>query len=372
MARRKLLKQRLGLFSRTILLFNMLAAVLLLFSYTASFIDPKIIWPVAFLGLGYLPLLVINIGFILYWFLRKPKYTLLSFIAILLGWNLLNQHFGFSAAPDTSKREQGSIRAMTFNAHLFKKIKQTSDEDIKNLVIELLKESDPDILCVQEFFSKIKGTKKMTERIKNEVGYVDYFFEPAVKSEHEGYGQVVFSKYPIIRSGTITENEFGINRTIFADIVKDKDTIRVYNVHLRSFGLQKEDKTIIQSPSSTTAAEEGATRKIGLKLKHAFAARSQQAEALRAHIDSTKHPVLVMGDFNDTPMSYSVNLIGQGLKNTFREKGRGWGVTHYEMLPLFQIDYIFCSPQFKVESFKIEKEELSDHYPVWSDIRLTN
>lgn len=369
MVKKRLFKKKLGLFSKTIFLFNTVVASLLLLSYSASFINPKTVWPIAFLGLGFLPLLILNIGFVVYWLLRKPKYALLSFLSIILGWSLLNQHVGFTT-PSLIKKDKETIRVMTFNAHLFKKINQTSDEQVKEHVIDLLQDTDPDILCIQEFFTKIKGTKKMTERIKREIGYTDYFFEAAVKSQHEGYGQVIFSKYPIIRSGTITENEYGINRTIFADVVKGADTIRVYNIHLRSFGLQKEDKIVIQSPSATKA-DEVATRKIGRKLKHAFTARSDQAEALRAHIDSTKYPILVMGDFNDTPMSYSVNLIGKGLKNTFREKGWGWGVTHYEMLPLFQIDYVFCSPRFNVENFKIEKVELSDHYPVWSDLILS-
>lgn len=370
MVKKKMFKKRLGFFSKTVFLLNAIVASLLLLSYSASFIDPKILWPIAFLGLGFLPLLILNVGFVIYWLLRKPKYALLSFLSILLGWNLLNQHLGFTS-PSLITKDKETVRVMTFNAHLFKKINQKSDEEVKDHVIDLLQDTEPDILCVQEFFTKIKGTKKMTERIKREIGYADYFFEAAVKSQHEGYGQVVFSKYPIINSGTITENEYGINRTIFADIVRGEDTIRVYNVHLRSFGLQTEDKIVIQSPSVTKADEE-ATRKIGRKLKHAFTARSEQAKALRSHINSTQYPVLVMGDFNDTPMSYSVNLIGKGLKNTFQKKGWGWGVTHYEMLPLFQIDYIFCSPHFKIENFKIEKIKLSDHYPVWSDLTLSN
>lgn len=369
MARKKLLGKNLGIFSKTIFLGNVMAILLLLLSYSASFIDPKIIWPIAFLGLGYLPILLVNIGFIAYWLLRKPKYALLSLAAILLGWNLLSQHISFHAEAKTLPKNDSSMRVMTLNAHLFKSLEDRTDEEIKDSVIELIKEVDPDVLCMQEFYTKIKGTKKMTDRIEKEAGYESHFFEPAVTSEHEAYGQVIFSKYPIINSGTITKNEFGINRIIFTDIVKAADTIRVYNTHLRSFGLQTEDKIVIQSPSSTKADEQ-ATRKIGRKLKHAFRGRSQQAEALRAHIDATALPVLVMGDFNDTPMSYSVNLIGQGMKNSFREKGSGWGVTHYEMLPLFQIDYILCSREFEVERYKIEKVKLSDHYPVWSDVRL--
>lgn len=369
MGKGSIFKRDLGFFSKAIFICNIIAVLSLLLSYAASFIDPKTFWPLAFFGLGYLPILIINLGFVIYWLLRKPKYALLMALPILLGWNLLNQHIGFRKQQDPTSKSDSSLRVMTFNAHLFTEIEKSPKSDVKSQVIQLIKDTDPDILCFQEFFSKIKGTKKMTKRIKEEAGFADYYFEPAMKSEHEGYGQIIFSKYPIIYSGTITKNEYGINRIIFADVVKGSDTLRVYNVHLRSFGLQTEDKEFIQNPSHTVN-EEHATRRVGRKLKDAFEGRSRQAEALRDHIDTTHYPIVVMGDFNDTPMSYSVNLIRSGLKNTFREKGQGWGVTHYEMLPLFQIDYIFCSPRFDVEYYKIVKEKLSDHYPVWADIRL--
>lgn len=75
-----------------------------------------------------------------------------------------------------------------------------------------------------------------------------------------------------------------------------------------------------------------------------------------------------MGDFNDTPMSYSVNTVGKNMYNAFEEKGFGWGVTHFGMLPLFQIDYILCDKAITVDNYGIIKERLSDHYPIWADL----
>lgn len=369
MAKRNLFKKNLGYLSKTIFICNMVAVVFLLLSYAASFINPKTVWFLPFFGLGYLPILIVNIGFVIYWLFRRPVYTLYTLIPVLLGWPLLTQHVGLHTQHRDISKKEPSMRVMSFNAHLFNKVNDMSSTTIKDEVVSLFKNTRPDILCIQEFFTKIKGTNQITDRIVEENGFQDYFFEPVTKSEHEGYGQIIFSKYPIIHSGTITKNEYGINRITFADIVKETDTLRVYNVHLRSFGLQSEDKAFIQNPSNISS-EEHATARVGRKLKHAFEQRSQQAEALRDHIDTTRYPIVVMGDFNDTPMSYSVNLIGKGLKNTFREKGRWWGVTHYEMLPLFQIDYILCSPQFTVENYQIIKKELSDHYPIFADIRL--
>jgi len=47
------------------------------------------------------------------------------------------------------------------------------------------------------------------------------------------YGQAIFSKFPIVKSGSI-EFPNTANNAIYADIVKGSDTIRIYNVHLQS------------------------------------------------------------------------------------------------------------------------------------------
>ena len=372
MAQRKFLKKNLGFFSKTVFLGNIIAVILLLLSYSASFINPIVVWPIAFFGLGYLPLLLINLGFIAYWALRRLKYSLVSLVAILMGWSLLTKHVGFRKEAAAPPKTEQHMRIMTYNAHLFKDIKDNKNTDIKTEVLDLIKKTDPDVLCFQEFFTKIKGSKKFVDRIKEETGFENFYFEPVMKSRSEAYGQVIYSKFPIINSGVIAHKEYGINRIIYADIVKGKDTIRVYNVHLRSFALQNEDKEFVQNPSASNEPNEDMSRRLGRKLKFAFRKRSDQAAALKQHIDSTRYPILVMGDFNDTPMSYSVNLISKNLINTFQEKGQGWGVTHHEMLPIFQIDYILCSQRFEVDNYCIIKKKLSDHYPVFADVKLTN
>src|SRR5690606_41300879 len=120
----------------------------------------------------------------------------------------------------------------------------------------------------------------------------------------------------------------------------------------RLVGLQNEDKDFIQNRETGGGKDETKTKRCGRKLKRAFEQRSDRAESPSAHMQETKIPKIVMGDFNDTPMSYSVNLIGKGMKNAFQEKGNGWGVTHFELLPILQIDYIFCENNFTVNNYK--------------------
>ncbi|UIR56174.1 endonuclease/exonuclease/phosphatase family protein [Sphingobacterium sp. SRCM116780] len=369
MVRRTFLKKRLGYLSKTVFLFNVLAIVALLISYSASFINPKTFWPIAFFGLGYLPILIINIGFIAYWLLRKPKIATFSLFAILIGWSLLTKHWNYHSSTSMTTKSKEQIRVLSFNAHLFKDIND-SKKNFKDEALKILDSIQPDIVCFQEYYSRIKGKYVISNEFKNKLGYNYHYFAESAKNDYEAYGMTIFSKYPIVNSGNILDNDYGINRISYADIQKNDSTIRVYNVHLRSFALQNEDKEFIQNPSSKIESDDHASRRVGRKLKNAFEFRSEQASSLKKHMNACTIPYIVMGDFNDTPMSYSVNLVSKGLHNAFKEKGTGWGVTHYEMLPIFQIDYIFASTNFEILSYHIIKKKLSDHYPIWSDLRL--
>lgn len=361
-----ILGKKLGFFSKTVFLVNMLAIGALLLSYSASVINPDTFWPIAFFGLAYLPILLINMGFVIYWLLRKPPYMLYSLITILLGWGLMSRHITWSDNRHHIAKDS-LIRVMTYNVHLFQGVGD-NDESIKDSVVRIVNDTDPDVLCMQEFQSTITGNRKISEHLKEACGFEDFYFEPWSKNEYHGLGQIIYSKYPIINSGTITQNAYGINRITFVDIVKNIDTVRVYNVHLRSFGLQSEDKEFVQNPSSSSEDETTATRRVGRKLRNAFAHRSNQAESLAKHIEQTNYTKVVMGDFNDTPMSFSVNKINKKMNNAFRQKGNGWGVTHYDFLPILQIDYIFSD--LEVLDYHIIKRKLSDHYPVWADLKL--
>ena len=66
-------KSSLGFISKTIAAANILAVLLLLLSYLAPFTDPAVFWPMAFAGLAYPAIFLINICFVIYWLLIRPK-----------------------------------------------------------------------------------------------------------------------------------------------------------------------------------------------------------------------------------------------------------------------------------------------------------
>ncbi|MDQ6815121.1 MAG: endonuclease/exonuclease/phosphatase, partial [Bacteroidota bacterium] len=108
--------------------------------------------------------------------------------------------------------------------------------------------------------------------------------------------------------------------------------------------------------------------KVKNKFSVAFKNRSEQVKILKKHTQSCPYPYIVAGDFNDTPSSFAVGYMMRGLKNAFREKGRGYTVTFNGGLPDFQIDYVMVNSFFKILNYHVVRKQLSDHYPVVVDL----
>ena len=100
------------------------------------------------------------------------------------------------------------------------------------------------------------------------------------------------------------------------------------------------------------------------RLKNAFKKRANQADIISAHIAHCHYPVIVCGDFNDTPDSYAYKTISKGLKDAYCESGKGIGSTYNGKIPFLRIDFILHSPKFNAYNFKVNKDDLSDHFPV--------
>ena len=108
-------------------------------------------------------------------------------------------------------------------------------------------------------------------------------------------------------------------------------------------------------------ASERALRSVFSKLRLAYVKRAEQARRVVEHIKTSPYPVIVCGDFNDTPMSYTYNQFNRFLKDAFRQSSSGIGSTYIGRLPAGRIDYLFYDPGLTTTGFNIQKEEFSDH-----------
>ncbi len=341
----------------------------LLIGYLAPWVDPRTVWLIAFFGLAYPPVLLLNVILIVYWLIRKSRWALLSVICILIGWTVLNNNIGFRLpTTQVAHRDSNVIRMMNYNVHSFKKYGAKNDVSTRHDILEIINHEQPDIIGFEEFYSRKNSPYAMVDSIEKILKTNQCHFETIL---YNTMGMAIFSKYPIINRGIVWLNEpQNLNQCVFVDIKKQERTFRVYIIHLQSISFNPEDYKYLSDVSKKGKTDMTSSRRIGGKLKHAFLKRSEQVAMLKKDMATCPYPYIVAGDFNDTPSSFAVNQMAKGLKNAFREKGSGLGRTYNGDFPNYQIDYILTTQQFDVLTYGVIRKKLSDHYPVYSDLRL--
>jgi len=338
---------------------NILFAGLLLLVYLAVYLPSDSYWPAAFLGFLYPYLLLINLLFLGIYSSLKSKKLLVSLCILLIGYQHL---FNFvQPLPNFGSEEKG-LKVLTYNVHHFSKENGRISTG-RPMIIEYLRRVNADIICLQE--TRLFKTGKLSpEMIRDGLPGIKYYH---LAHSISNAGPMTLSKFPIVKLGEI-RFEKSANMVLFSDILLRKgDTIRVYNCHLQSYRITPEDYSLTDPGKSGTNEQQlREARLISRKMILAFKFRAKQARTVAVHIKKCPYPVIVCGDFNDTPLSYTYHSLSRGLNDAFAEAGFGISNTYNSFLPLFRIDYILYSQSFSAVSYQRDNIELSDHYPVIS------
>ncbi|MBE9512003.1 MAG: endonuclease/exonuclease/phosphatase family protein [Bacteroidetes bacterium] len=318
------------------------------------------------------------------WLVKLKKELLISLIIIMIGWGYIKRVVSFHGnSLDKETREtiidaegsdienKNSINLLSYNVRLFNIFNQSKDENAGERILELISGMKPDLCCLQELYIDNKRGISLEELKKNlsSTPYSNIAWANRVGKKGY-YGIATFSKFPMVNKGVIRYPN-SKNISIYSDIVIDEDTLRIYNNHLQSvrfnrrnfnflvnLDLQSEEETILE------------LRDISSRLKNAYIKRAEQADILSEHIQNSPYHVIVCGDFNDTPVSYSYRKIKGDLNDAFTVSGRGLGNTYSGTFPKVRIDYIFYSDEFSVFNFQTTKVKYSDHYPVSCSLRF--
>ncbi|RYY07614.1 MAG: hypothetical protein EOO36_24475 [Cytophagaceae bacterium] len=186
------------------------------------------------------------------------------------------------------------------------------------------------------------------------------------------FGLAIFSRLPIVGRGEISFGRLTQNHAMWVDVVGPgpRDTVRIFNAHLQSMSLDEDD---IVAASSSRAGLEAKGRGLLRRFVRGAAARAWQADTLAARVRRSPYPVLLAGDLNDVPYSYTYSSLARELQNAWATVGLGPGNTYHGHLPpLLRIDQQFAGPQWQVLGCRIHTEiPYSDHFPVEGLYKLT-
>lgn len=281
---------------------------------------------------------------------------------IFLGWTHFSGIIGFNL---NKQIPENPLTVVSYNTHsfrsLFSKENKKGIEEQKAFRARLEKKiGEIEIFCTQEFSSKtyLSSFKKL------------FNFPYHVK--HKSRGVSIFSRYPIVKSGELNFDSTG-NSCLWADLKIEGKIVRVYSIHLQSIKISGEANKLRKEGNLNEKETWLGIRGMLGKYHRSTELRLAQTETVTKHIAQSPHPVILCGDFNDTPISYVYHKISNGLCDNFKEAARDWGATYNGSIPALRIDYIFTSlDAFEVLKHGIIKEKYSDHYPVFSQLELTS
>lgn len=338
-----------------ILIFNIVAVAALLFSYLSVSIPPDKYWVPSFFGLAYPVLAGMNILFIIFWVLVKPRYLFISLISILIGWGFLARYVQLKGKTTN----EAGVKLISFNVQHFSGAEDSNPKDNADKIISFLNEQKADIICLQETRLRKNSIFNLQNAVKELNSIEHYQFARSSTT----FGSVTLTRFPIVNMGEI-RFEKSRNMTIYTDVIIDGDTIRIFNLHLQSYLIDPSKYSIIDSPGIDEENNLKEVREMGSKFKTAFQLRAEMVREIKKYIDGSPYPVIVCGDFNDTPVSYAYQKLRKGLKDAFICSGQGIGQTYIGRLPSFRIDNIFHSEEFESFNFETFNVRMSDHLPV--------
>jgi endonuclease/exonuclease/phosphatase family metal-dependent hydrolase len=338
----------------------------LVLAYLSPFVHPNKLWIIPFFGLAYPIIILVTFVFLVIWAIAKSRWFFVVLFFILIGGGL---HFRFYSTPFGKDKNvpENALKVLSYNVRNFNVFAVTTNKDYtdRDSIFNFVQREHADIVCFQEFYAQDDVEKFPTKDTLHKILKASFYHDRMTfnNTYKNYYGISIYSKFPMITKGHInfddsikTTNNF----CIFADIVRQKDTFRVYNAHFQSIKFQQDDYKLFGD--SMEAGVQKSTAKLMLKrLKVAYHKRADQGLKVLEHMQQSPYPVILCGDFNDTPLSYIYNLFYGKYLDAFRNCSSGIGVTYAGKIPAGRIDYIFHSDIFESGSFEIQKGVFSDH-----------
>jgi vancomycin resistance protein VanJ len=323
-------------------------ALLLLLSYGISYVPPKSYALISTFSVFVPLLIVLNILFAVYWLIKLKKQLILSLLVLIVGYSQILSFYKFSS--ESVPKSEVTFTIMSYNVRLFNVYNWIDDETIPTKIQEFVTEESPNILCFQEYDSS------------TDLEFKEYPYKYKTNASKNNKSELaILSTYKILDSGFI-DFPNSANSAIYADLLIESDTTRVYNVHLQSSGIDANvDVETLDSKQSN---------KLLKRLETTFKAQQHQAGLVANHVAKSPYKVLLCGDFNNTVYSYVYRILKGDLNDTFETSGTGFGSTFdFKYFPV-RIDFILADQNFSAGTFKNYTIPYSDHFPILTELTL--
>ncbi len=320
------------------------------------------------------------LGLLLYWLMRKSKWAIVIALTLTAGWKSFSVMLGFNSSGNfIVQKATGDIRILTWNLSSWGESGRGNEAKVNyhNQMMEVIKEANPDLLCFQEFTYSAFWNNH--DSVAPDLKAMGYQYSYLKKTRYAAYqykpnrltSVAIFSKYPIEDTAHYDYNDADFAEPLIsADININQQKIRVFTTHLQSVRFDYDDYDALRNLKTPYKASVQQSRATAGKLKYAYKRRALEADTIHSKIQGSPYPVILCGDFNDVPTSYTYFTARGNLQDAFLQKGSGFGRTFRYISPTLRIDYILADKKFDIVQYHIFKASYSDHYPVVTDLRL--
>lgn len=336
--------------------FRIFFLIITLICYSSVFVSPEHFWLVGFLSLSIPVILVIHFSLLIINVRRLSKSFFYHLAAIVIGFAFIKVSYAIS-----SNDSGGVLKVLSYNVRIFNNYAHLRNEEYisSRKMIGWSLENDAQIKCFQEYYNNDKSDvfdvkKKLTKAGWNQ-NHCKIVRRDRSKAE---FGMAIFCNLPIVNKGEVYSDSKKFLNSIYADIVKGKDTIRIYNTHLESMSIDVEN--VVNTDKLAKSYKD-----TGHRLRNGFVTRAQQIKGLERSIKNCKYKIILCGDLNELPYSYPYFSLRNLLSNAFEKAGNGFGFTYNGKLFFLRIDNQFFSKDFKIHNFRTHRNiKFSDHFPL--------
>jgi endonuclease/exonuclease/phosphatase (EEP) superfamily protein YafD len=339
---------------------NIVTVILMLLAGFSDRLNPADHPLLSCFGMAFPVFLVVNLLFLFFWLTFKWRKAWIPILGYALAYVPISIYMPVNMRQNLP---EGTIKLLSYNVCQYGgnyKYEQGFDT-----VYNYLKRQNADIVCIQEDADTWR--RFVMQRYSKIYPYND---TTIFRNNIEGMNGVgIHTRFPILRKERIWYQSLANGSVAYYLQLDNGDTLLVINNHLEGTHLSKEDrvnyKRMLRGKMERDTVKEESMLLLD-KIATSAAKRAPEADAVHQYIEEHRqYPIIVCGDFNDNPISYSRRVIAQGLTDCFVKTGRGIGLSYNQKGFFVRIDHVLCSEHFEPYNCQIDDEmDASDHYPI--------